>query len=116
MVDGLAALDLPLSYPVYVGPGLLSHVAEIVASAAPSHRLAVISDTTVAGLHAQALLASLPHDRTRLFTIPPGEAEKTRARWNQLTDALFSWGAGRDTTVIALGVGVIGDLAGFVAA
>ncbi len=111
-----APLRLPLDYPVYCQAGALAHVGHIAQQAAPSHRVAVISDHTVAGHHAAAVLEQFPADRTRLFTIPPGEQEKTRARWAALTDALIEWGAGRDTTVIALGGGVIGDLAGFVAA
>lgn len=78
--------------------------------------MAIISDEAVAAHHAAAVLAQCPAGATRLFTIPPGEQEKTRERWAQLTDALIAWGAGRDTAVIALGGGVVGDLAGFVAA
>ena len=108
-------LRLPLPYPVYCRAGVRQSIGEIAQRTAPSHRVAVISDTTVARLHAHAIAAQFPADRTRLFTIPPGEQEKTRARWAELTDALLEWGAGRDTTVVAVGGGVIGDLAGFVA-
>ncbi|WP_310570868.1 3-dehydroquinate synthase [Gemmatimonas sp.] len=109
------ALQLPLPYPVYCRAGVRQAIGEIARLAAPSHRVAVISDTAVARLHGEAIAAQFPADSTRLFTIPPGEQEKTRARWAELTDALLEWGAGRDTTVIAVGGGVIGDLAGFVA-
>ena len=47
---------------------------------------------------------------------PPGESHKTREQWAHLTDALLAASFGRDTTILALGGGVIGDLAGFVAA
>jgi 3-dehydroquinate synthase len=50
------------------------------------------------------------------LTIPAGEANKTRESWARLTDQLLAQGFGRDSTVIALGGGVVGDLAGFVAA
>ena len=83
---------------------------------ASAHRYAIISDETVSALYSQRIVERLPQGISRVFTIPAGEREKTRERWQQLTDALASWGAGRDTTVIALGGGVIGDLAGFVAA
>jgi len=109
-------LSLPLAYPVHVGSGLLAVSGEIIQAVAPAHRYAVISDDTVAPLHAEPLLATLPRDRTRLFVVPAGEPEKTRARWTELTDGLVEWGAGRDTTIVALGGGVVGDLAGFVAA
>lgn len=113
-------LRLPLTYPVYCEAGALGHVGAIVARVAPAHRIAVIADTTVAAHHAPTVLAQLativPADRVRLFSIPPGEQEKTRKRWAILTDELLHWGAGRDTTIVALGGGVIGDLAGFVAA
>ena len=110
-----APLEVPLSYPVYCHAGSLNSLGAIVEATARAHRYAVISDETVAGLFADRVRSALPGE-SRLFTIPPGEHEKTRSRWAELTDALFSWEAGRDTTVIALGGGVIGDLAGFVAA
>lgn len=113
-------LPLPLAYPVYCAQGVLEQLGAIVAEAAPAHRLAIITDATVAAVLAapvQAMLAPwFPPERMRCFTIPPGEQEKTRMQWSALTDQLIDWGAGRDTTVLALGGGVIGDLAGFVAA
>jgi 3-dehydroquinate synthase len=51
-----------------------------------------------------------------VLTIPPGESNKTRETWARLTDQLLAKGYGRDSAVIALGGGVVGDLAGFVAA
>jgi 3-dehydroquinate synthase len=111
-----APLDLPLGYPIWCARGVRAHVGDVVRQVAPAHRIAVISDDTVAAHHADAVLRQFPDATTRLFTIPAGEQEKTRARWAELTDALIDWGAGRDTTVVALGGGVVGDLAGFVAA
>lgn len=116
----LALSDLPLAYPVYCRPGVLAELAFIVQSAAPAHRYAIISDDTVTPLHASRVLDALhtmaPADRVTCLTIPAGEQEKTRAQWAELTDRLIAFGAGRDTTILALGGGVIGDLAGFVAA
>lgn len=109
-------LSLPLDYPVYCQVGVLNAAGEIVQQLAKAHRYAIVSDETVAPLYAQRLSAQLPADSTSVFTIPPGEREKTRENWARITDALFAWGAGRDTTIIALGGGVVGDLAGFVAA
>jgi 3-dehydroquinate synthase len=109
-------LDLPLSYPIWCERGAMLHVAQVVQQVAPAHRIAVISDQSVAALHAETVLRQFAGQTVQLFTIPAGEQEKTRARWAELTDALIAWGAGRDTTVVALGGGVIGDLGGFVAA
>ena len=109
-------LGLPLPYPVYLGQGLLANAAEIAREVVAAHRYAVISDETVARLHSQALLSGFPAGTARLFTLKAGEREKTRENWAAISDQMFDWGAGRDTVVVAFGGGVIGDLAGFVAA
>jgi len=103
-------LALPLGYPVYCTNGVLAQVGAVVRDTAPAHRVAIISDRVVGAHHASAILAQCAGVPVQLFTIPPGEQEKTRARWAELTDALVAWGAGRDTTIIALGGGVVGDL------
>ena len=105
-------LRLPVAYPVLCGRGVLATVASVVRECAPAHRVAVITDTTVAACHGAAVTAQFPEATTRLVAIPPGEQEKTRARWAAITDELLAWGAGRDTTVVAVGGGVITDLAG----
>src|SRR5258705_484487 len=56
------------------------------------------------------------HGRATVHRMRAGEAHKTRDTWSRLTDDLLAAGCGRDTTVVALGGGVVGDLAGFVAA
>jgi 3-dehydroquinate synthase len=105
-----------LPYPVWIARGALARVAALAAEAAPAHRWAVISVGAVGALHAAPLLAALPEGRALRLEVPPGEAFKTRESWARLTDELLAAGCGRDTTVIALGGGVVGDLAGFVAA
>ena len=104
------------SYKAHVGNGLLERAGEIIRAVAPAHRYAIISDDNVAPLYAPRLRASLGGAHAELYTIPPGESHKTREQWARLTDALLAAGFGRDTTILALGGGVIGDLAGFVAA
>jgi 3-dehydroquinate synthase len=119
---GAAAYPAPdaaggrLPYPVLVGPGLLDAVGTLVARIAPAHRYALVSDATVGALYAERVLATLPAGRTLRLEVPAGEAFKTRESWARLTDELLAAGAGRDTTIVALGGGVVGDLAGFVAA
>jgi len=109
-------LPLALHYPVYCRPGVLQELGRIVSDSAPAHRYAIISDESVAALYSTRIAEQLPAGMSKVFTIPPGEQHKTREHWAELTDQLFRWGAGRDTTVIALGGGVVGDIAGFVAA
>jgi 3-dehydroquinate synthase len=104
------------SYEVYVGMGLLDGAAEIIRTAAQAHRYAIISDDNVAPLYAARVRDALGEAQTALFTIPAGESAKTREQWARLSDSLLAAGFGRDTTIVALGGGVVGDLAGFVAA
>ena len=119
-MDTTPLATLPLSYPVYCAPGALGVLGSVVQQHAPAHRYALISDDVVAPLHAARVMAALqaqvPAERIALHTLPAGEQHKTRAEWARLSDELLAWGAGRDTTILALGGGVVGDLAGFVAA
>jgi len=104
-------------YEVRISAGLSAEFAPIIAAVARAHCYAVISDDNVAPLHAGPLMADLAkHGRTSLHVMPSGEAHKTRDTWARLTDELLAAGCGRDTTIVALGGGVVGDLAGFVAA
>ena len=87
-----------------------------IRSAVGRRRIAVISDTNVAPIHAQPLARALGAPAEDCFNVPAGEASKSRAEWSRLTDAMLARGFGRDTVVLAIGGGVVGDLAGFVAA
>jgi 3-dehydroquinate synthase len=103
------------SYPILIGAGLLAN-AETVKAHVPGRDLLIVSNTTVAPLCLPALAAGLA-DRRRLEVIlPDGEAHKTLENAARVLDVLVSNHFGRDSTVIALGGGVVGDLAGFVAA
>lgn len=117
------------AYPVYVGAGILEGLHVLVQAHAPKRRTAMIADATVAGLFRDYVRGSeSPWRRTAAtcegvqgagwmsFEFPAGEASKSRATWEVLTDALLAAGYGRDAAIVALGGGVTGDLAGFVAA
>jgi len=93
------------SYPVFFGRGLL---ASGFFHPLDGRRLEV-SDETVAGIHV------LPEAHART-TVPPGEGEKTLARAEEVLRWLAREGAGREDLVVAVGGGVVGDLAGFCAA
>jgi 3-dehydroquinate synthase len=112
-----ATRDIALpTYRVRVGAGLLERIGDIVHEAAPAHRYAIITDTNVGPRYARDVASALGAARTSTFTIAAGEAEKTRATWSRLTDEMLGAEFGRDSAVVALGGGVVGDLAGFVAA
>jgi 3-dehydroquinate synthase len=83
---------------------------------APAHRYALVTDDTVGALHGDRIAAAFPIGQIVRITIPPGEIFKTRDTWARATDELLAAGCGRDTTVVAVGGGVVTDLAGFVAA
>ncbi|HSA54483.1 MAG TPA: 3-dehydroquinate synthase [Gemmatimonadaceae bacterium] len=105
---------------ILVGAGLLAEAGRVCAAHAPAHTCAVVTDDHVAPHWLSPLAESLRRDARvgRVITrvVPAGERNKTRESWTALTDWLLDEGCGRDTTVVALGGGVIGDLAGFVAA
>jgi len=101
-----------------VGRGLLAELPRHLAERCPAAAYAVVSDSRVAELYGARVVAALEAAglRARLFPFPCGEWNKTRATWADLTDALLAARVGRDGAVVALGGGVTGDLAGFVAA
>ncbi len=105
-------------YAVHVGRGALERAGPAAMRAAPSGRCALIADDEVAALWGDLVERALADAGAGVVraSFPPGEAHKTRATWARLTDALLDAGLGRDSCVVALGGGVTGDLAGFVAA
>ena len=104
-------------YRVTVAAGLRHRFARFVTDAAPAHHYAVVSDAAVAPLYGEPLTRALAaHAPVSLHILPSGEEHKTRDSWARITDGMLAAGCGRDTTVVALGGGVVGDLAGFVAA
>jgi shikimate kinase/3-dehydroquinate synthase len=106
------------SYEVVVGDGLLGRAGALLASVLPQKRAVVVTDEVVAALHLPALLAGLAETGivTDSVTVPAGEASKNLDAWAALVDRLLEQQVERRTTIIALGGGVVGDLAGFAAA
>ena len=103
-------------YEIRVDPGGLDRLADVCA-AAPAHRYAVIADGHVAQLYGRRALSALETGGldARMFSFPAGEWNKSADQWADLCSELMGEGFGRDSVVIALGGGVTGDLAGFVA-
>jgi len=104
------------SYEIRVEPGGLDRLAEACA-AAPAHRYAIVADSHVADLYGQRALRALAATgrEADLFSFAAGEWNKSAAEWARLCGELVAEGFGRDSAVVALGGGVTGDLAGFVA-
>ncbi|WP_295608205.1 3-dehydroquinate synthase, partial [uncultured Lamprocystis sp.] len=103
------------SYPIYIGTGLIAD---------PDHyrphiqggQVMVVTNETVAPLYLEAACAALTGLRVSTLILPDGEVYKTQDALNRIYDALLAERFSRDCTLIALGGGVIGDMAGFAAA
>ena len=106
------------SYDVMIGPGLLADVAAISESVFGRARLAIVTDENVGAVHLAAVQEAL-ESAGRLRTcvvLPAGESSKSFEQLQVLSEQLLAAGTERGDVVIALGGGVIGDLAGFAAA
>lgn len=105
------------SYPIHIGPDLLRHPQWILPHLAQP-RVVIVTNTTVGPLYLPTLQNTLSDAgvHTLAITLPDGEAHKTRDALNQIHDEMLAQRCERQTTVIALGGGVIGDVAGFAAA
>ncbi len=106
------------SYDILIGRGLLAELPDLAQAACPAPRYAVITDSHVATLYGEKLVARC-RDATlqvELLEFPAGEWNKTRETWARLSDRMLAAQLGRDSAVVALGGGVVGDVAGFVAA
>ena len=114
-------VEVPLgarAYSILIGPGLIDQAGVEIAKIAPRVNCAVVTDARVAPLYLERLTESLHQAGLRSTSIicPPGEATKRYAEFARVSDALIEARIERRDVVIALGGGVIGDLAGFCAA
>lgn len=121
--DGPGRIVVPVAlegraYDIHIGRHLLCEAVARLGALAPGARAAIVTDAHVAALHAPALEACLQQvgvAATRI-TIAPGEGSKSYAGLIELCEALLAAKIERNDLVIALGGGVVGDLAGFAAA
>ena len=114
-------VEVPLgarAYSILIGPGVLEEAGAEIARIAPGVNCAVVTDARVAPLYLDRLAASLDRAGLRSMSIvcAPGEGAKSYAEFARVADALIEARIERRDVVIALGGGVIGDLAGFCAA
>lgn len=103
------------SYPIFIGEGLLAE-RELLSRQLDARRLLVVTNATVAALHLDTLLRGLSGSQIAIETLPDGERFKSLPTFTRLLDALVAARIGRDGAILALGGGVIGDIAGFAAA
>ena len=105
-------------YEALVGPGLLERIGEMVTPLVRGPRCAVIADENTARLFAEPLLRSLCTSRFQptLITVAAGEASKSLEQLGAACNEMAAAGLDRTSFVVALGGGVLGDLAGFAAA
>ena len=103
------------SYDILIGADLLARAGQEIAARLPKTRVAIVTDETVASLH----LATLEQSLTRAginhtaIAVPPGESSKSFSMLDKVTDAILGARLERGDLVVALGGGVVGDLAGF---
>jgi len=106
------------SYDIRVGPGLIENAGAEIGPVLRGRKVFVITDSSVAGFWLDPLLDSLKAAGIAAETIvvPPGEGSKSFASYEQVVTKMLEGGVDRRTGVVALGGGVVGDLAGFCAA
>ncbi|MFQ5828734.1 MAG: 3-dehydroquinate synthase [Candidatus Methylomirabilia bacterium] len=108
----------PRSYPIIIGAGSLATVGDRLRGLTVGRRSAVVSDRSIMALHGPPVLDSLTTAGFSVdeISVPEGEAAKTLPVAQQCWDACLALGLDRTSTILALGGGAVGDLAGFVAA
>jgi 3-dehydroquinate synthase len=114
-------VNVPLgdrAYDVLIGPGLVARAGALIGERLGPARCAIVTDRNVASFHLAALEAALGADGRLVGSIvlPPGESTKSFRELEPLCERLLETGLERGDLVVALGGGVIGDLAGFAAA
>src|SRR5438270_541129 len=105
-------------YDIAIGPGLIDRAGELSRPLLAAPRVTIVSDQTVAPLYGARLAASFDKAGVRAssITVPTGESSKEFAAFGRLLGDLLDRRPDRKTTLVALGGGVVGDLAGFAAA
>src|SRR5438045_8997477 len=106
------------SYDIVIGPGLIARSGAEILPLMRRRQAVIITDQIVAGHHLSPLCASFDEHGIahRDVVLPPGEATKDLPHFGRLVDDILACGIERGTMLVALGGGVVGDIAGFAAA
>ncbi|MES2710786.1 MAG: 3-dehydroquinate synthase [Pseudomonadota bacterium] len=106
-------------YDILVGPGLLARAGALIAPAIPARRCVIVTDENVAEIHLPALRVGLGAAGIAILAeiaVPAGEVSKSMSVLETVLERMLAAGVDRRCAVVALGGGVVGDLAGFAAA
>jgi 3-dehydroquinate synthase len=103
------------AYPIHVGAGILSR-SELYEPWLRGRQVLVVTSETVGPLYLEALTRAFPGRELGHLSLPDGEEHKTLATFSRVMDTLLEGRYARDCAVVALGGGVVGDIAGFAAA
>ncbi|RKL62175.1 3-dehydroquinate synthase [Thermoanaerobacteraceae bacterium SP2] len=106
------------SYPIFIEHGILGNISKIVREYFSDRKILVITDSNVVDLYARQIAAGLENEGFQTFVevVPAGEVSKSLARAEDLYNAALDHRLDRKSAILALGGGVVGDLAGFIAA
>ena len=120
MADELLQVEVTLphqTYTIQIGTGILDQVAEAFSHQAGARHAVIITDRNVRPLHADSVTRSLEEAgiQSHLLVIEPGESSKSIDVAGQLWGDVLATGADRTSIIVAVGGGVVGDLAGFIA-
>ena len=114
----MASINVSLgerSYEIHISSGLLGNISALLSNVL-TQKVVIISNETVAPLFIAEIERSLSDFDVAHIIIPDGEVHKTLQQFDAIMTELLAMRAARDTTIIALGGGVVGDMSGFVAA
>jgi len=103
------------SYPIFIGSGLLDG-SDILKESTPAEQLLLVTNETISPLYLERVEAAFADRKPRSLILPDGEQYKTLEGFGRIIDELIEARFHRDACILALGGGVIGDLAGFAAA
>ena len=103
------------SYPIYIGDGILSD-SKLILSTIHGNQVVIVTDSNVANFHLNAVKKRFYKDECHTFILSAGEESKNFVELERLLSFMLENNINRNATLIALGGGVVGDLAGFAAA
>ena len=103
------------SYPIYIGPDLIDDPA-IYRRHISGQQVMIVTNETVAPLYLDRVRSAIDEFNTEVVILPDGEQYKNLSEWQKIIDGLLQSRFNRQCTVMALGGGVVGDMAGFAAA